>query len=218
MTPLVIRATLSGAVMLPSHPLALDALLMAAWATRENLPPLSFRDGEQCAIPKDAVPLMQSECGRIYLCSDSQYEVEAHEKRYVNRRFPMAEAQALGAPSVKRINPSAGATKGHRVPTTTMHLQHDEMFWYAMGDACAVRDLIALVSHLGKKRSVGIGRVRSWTVDDVEPWEGFPVLRDGRPMRSLPLDWPGLDSYRVEQRVLTPPYWERWREQECAVR
>jgi len=190
---------------------------MAAWATRENLPPISFRDGEDRAIPKDAVPIMRSGCGRIYLASEGLYEVEAHERRFLNRRFPTAEAQSLGGPSMKRINVSAGATKGYRIPMQQLHLKNDAMVWYAMGDVAGVRDLVTLVGYLGKKRSVGLGRVASWSVEAIEPWEGFPVLQEGRPLRSLPLDWPGLGEHRVEARVLTPPYFERWREQECAV-
>jgi hypothetical protein len=40
---------------------------------------------------------------------------------------------------------------------------------------------------------------------------------EGRPLRALPLDWPGLGEHRVEYSVLEPPYWERWREEPCAV-
>jgi CRISPR type IV-associated protein Csf3 len=216
-TPLVVRATLSGAVMLPEHPIALDALLMAAYATRENLPPMSVRDGVEVGIPKSAVPLLRSGCGRIYLASEGQYEVDEHERRFLNRRFPIAEAQALGGPKMKRINMSAGATKGYRIPMQMTHLRGDAMVWYAIGEVACVHNLVSTVGYLGKKRSVGLGRVVSWAVEPIDPWEGFPVLLEGRPLRSLPLDWPGLGEHRIARRVLTPPYYERWRDEECAV-
>jgi CRISPR type IV-associated protein Csf3 len=204
--------------MMPEHPVALDALLMAAWATREDLPPLDLRDGATIAIPDDAVPLARSACGRIYLASVAQFEAEEHERRWLNRRFPMAEAQMLGGASMRRVNASAGLTKGSRIPQGVVHLRGDVMIWYALGKADAVRQLLEPVQYVGKKRSVGLGRVVRWDVHECEPWDGFPVLDcEGRPLRSLPLDWPGLGAHCVEERVLTPPYWERWRAEACAV-
>ena len=91
------------------------------------------------------------------------------------------------------------------------------MTWFALGDRNGVEALLTWVHYLGKKRSVGLGKVLAWHVVDVEPWPGFPVLRDGAPLRALPLDWPGLGEHRRDFRVLAPPYWERWREEECAV-
>lgn len=213
MGPLVIRAHLSGALVL-HHPIALDSLLMSAYATRENLPPLDVREGGAVEIP---IPLERSKCGRIYLSSEGQSVSEEHERRFLNRRFPIAEAQAMGDAKFRRVNPSAGSTKGYRIPVSMAHVESDVMVWYAMGDADPIRELLTVIGYLGKKRSVGLGRVVRWEVEAVEPWDGFPVLNDGRPLRSLPLDWPGLREHRIERRVLSPPYYERWREQECAV-
>ena len=218
MSAIVVRAKLAGAVMLPEHPIALDALLMASWAMRENLEPLAFRDNEAAVMPSDVIPISRSACGRIYLASVSQQEPEQFERRFLNRRFPIAEAQSMGGPTMKRINPSAGTTKGYRIPTQMTHLCDDTMLWYAVGDEDRVRDLVSTVGYVGKKRSVGLGRIASWSVGPIDPWEGFPVLLDGKPLRALPRDWPGLGDHRVERRVLTPPYYERWRSEECAVR
>jgi len=210
MTPIVVRATVANAVALPGHAVALDALLMAAVATRDDLPPLGFRDKQEIAIPlaKDR---------EIYLASLGLFEREAYERRFLTKRFPIAEAQAFGDPKLKRVNMSAGLCKNYRIPTETIHLRDDTMTWFAIGDLDGVRDLLSWVHYLGKKRSVGLGRVQQWVVEECEPWDGFPVLRNGRPLRPLPLDWPGLKEYRIEHRVLSPPYWERWREAECAV-
>jgi CRISPR type IV-associated protein Csf3 len=130
----------------------------------------------------------------------------------------MLEAQMLGGPKVRSINIKGGPSKSYRIPMQMAHLRRDEMLWYCVGDEASVRDLVELVSYLGKKRSVGLGRVRRWTVSPIEAWEGFPVLdRERRPLRPLPLDWPGLGEHRVEMMTLAPPYWQRWREEECAV-
>ena len=209
MTPIVVRATLRGAVM-SRHPVGFDALLMSAVALRDNLPPLGFGEAAVIQIP------IAEERG-IYLASTGICEAELYERRFLNRKFPMLEAQWLGAPKMRAINIKGGPSKSYRIPSEMAHMKDDQITFYAIGDAHAVRELLPLIGYIGKKRSVGLGKVERWDVETCEPWPGFPVLRDGRPLRPLPLDWPGLGEHRVEHRVLSPPYWERWREEPCAV-
>ncbi len=69
--------------------------------------------------------------------------------------------------------------------------------------------------------TTGCGRVIAWAVREMrddELWPGFPVLRDGMPMRNLPADYPGLsDQAQLSQGTLTYPYWTRWLEVPIAV-
>lgn len=211
MNPLVIRARIESSVAMPWSPITLDSLLMAAVALRENLPPLGF--GERADIQ---IPLARSACDRVYLASSALFEREAHERRFITKRFPIAEAQSLGAPSLRRILTSGGLSKGYRFPLETFHVAGDLLTWFAVGDQAGVEELLSCIHYLGKKRSCGRGKVTRWEVEPCEPWDGFPLLREGRPLRHLPLDWPGLGEHRVEMRVLAPPYWERWREEPCA--
>jgi len=115
-----------------------------------------------------------------------------------------------------------GAQKSKRAPREAFYMRGDRLTWYAVGDGLGVSRLLADIDHVGNSRGVGSGRVREWEVDEIEAWEpGFPVLLAGRPLRSLPLDWPGVDQSkaRVEARVLQPPYWHRRAERqiECWV-
>ena len=214
MSSLVIVAKISGAVAMPWHPTSLDSLLMAAVAVQDNLPPLAF-------VPEDErkeVEIPLDRTNGIYLCTTAIYSREVHERRWLNRRFPVAEAQMFGSPKVRRINMSAGACRSYRMPLETVHLENDEMMWFARGDLAKIEELLLSVCYIGKKRSVGLGKVLSWQVGEVEPWDGFPVVRDGQPLRPLPLEWPGIAATaRRDYRVLVPPYYERWREQECVV-
>lgn len=209
MTPFVARAHLRTAVMMPAGPPMLDAMLMAAVALRDDLPPIWAGERHEIEIP------IARERG-IYLTTEGQFDIEERERRHLNRKFPMLEAQMLGSPKVRSINIKGGPCKSYRIPTWTAHLRGDVMTWFGLGDVDAVRELLAFIQYVGKKRSVGLGRVDRWEVELCEVWDGFPVLRDGRPLRPLPLDWPGLGEHRIEPRVLSPPYWERWREEECA--
>lgn len=209
-TPLRVEATLVGAVQL-HRPVALDALLMAAVAVRDDLPPIGVGERIDIEIP------IARERG-VYLASVGIYDVEARERRFLTKRFPLAEAQAIGDPKMRAIKQSAGLTKNFRIPTETQHLRGDRVVWFAVGDVGAVRELLTHIHYLGKKRSVGLGRVAEWKVAEIaDTWEGFPVTRDGKALRNLPLDWPGLREPRRGHAVLAPPYWEQWRAEECAV-
>jgi CRISPR type IV-associated protein Csf3 len=92
------------------------------------------------------------------------------------------------------------------------------MTWWGLGDISEVTRLLSRITHLGKKRSVGNGNVNAWDVrrvDESECWEGFPVMRDGFPLRHLPLDFPGVNP-EATRRIgcLTYPYWLTSAEQE----
>ena len=193
----------------------LDALLMHRVATIENRPPIDWQD---VPLPPPEIPIARSACGRLFLCSHALFDVEAHEKTWINKRFPMKEAQAMSTPTLRRILVGGGLSKGWRIPREKVHLQGDRIVWYALGERGRIEELLETVSHLGPRRGVGNGRVSEWLVEPCEAWEGFPVLRDGQPLRALPFDWPGLSGeFRVDWQVLMPPYWERHRERECAV-
>lgn len=210
--PLRITALLGSGTALPYGPLALDALLAWAVAAREGFmaPVDGYREIE--------IPVAREPGGRFHLASFSCGEVVAHEASWVNRRFPVPEAQALAEPGFRRIQINAGAQKSYRIPLELQHFRDQRLTWFALGDGDRIADLLSLVTHIGKRRGVGHGWVREWRVEPCEPWPGFPVLRDGQPMRPLPLDWPGLaeDAERRYCRA-TYPYWRRVDEVACAV-
>lgn len=213
MTPLHIEAVIDSAIALPGGPLALDALLAWAVATRLCLPPPSVGG----LVPIE-IPVARESAGRFHLCSFSVSAVECYERRWVNRRFPLTEAQDLGNEKLKRIQITAGPCKSYRLPMETQRLIDDRLDWWCIGDEAEVRDLLGMVGYLGKKRSVGLGRVKQWTVEPCEPWgDGFPVVRDGRALRTLPADWPGIEEPDVRLRCITFPYWRHEAEELCAV-
>jgi CRISPR type IV-associated protein Csf3 len=144
-------------------------------------------------------------------------EVAGRELRYVQRRFPMAESIAYGDDRLKRIDPSAGATKGFRIPAEAVHV--DRLTWWCIGDGQAIQALLGTVDRLGKKRSSGEGEVRRWAVDAVQPWgEGFPIVGPtGEALRHLPVDTPGLTQFGQRFGRLTYPYWLRTGEETVAT-
>lgn len=216
MKPLRIEARMLSRTIVSDDGMHLDSLLMAATARRDGMPALLTQQDAINAPPIE-IPIALSPCGRFYLASSAMGDVVARENRYINRRFPLSESISMGDASVKRIQLSAGACKGFRVPSEASHVS--TWTWYAVGDAERVRELLVLVTRLGKRRAVGEGLVREWVVEEVEPiGDGFPVLTDdGAPLRNLPLDVPGLSGDFVTRiGRLRPPYWLRHDEYEVA--
>lgn len=211
MTPVQITARIEGQIAMPSQPIALDGLLAAMVALKLEL----IRPATEAEVVPIDIPIEREPGGRFHLCSSSVATAEdTDDKRWVNRRPVVAEAQALGRRegkgAIKRIQINGGPSKGYRTPLETGHLIDDELVWYA--EATAPDELAALLklcTHLGKRRGVGLGRVVEWSVGSCERWSGFPVLWEGKPLRPLPLDWPGLEpgGAQVSRRRLTFPYW-----------
>lgn len=212
MTPLRITCHLRTAPALPGGGLALDGILAAAVAILDELPPI---DGGVLPIE---IPVAREPGGRFHLATFALARPEMRSNRFINRRFPVEEAQRFGNPKLRRINVSTGTGKSYRIPLETIHFRGDRLYWWCVGDADRVRALLALVSYVGKKRSVGAGAVQGWNVDACNhPWEGFPVVWRGRALRPLPMDWPGLVEPEPILMPLTYPYWMHARAEEVAA-
>lgn len=213
--PLRITAHLEREIALPSGSLAIDALLAAAVALRDNMPP-AFTSAEVTPIE---IPVRREPEGRFHLASFSVVGGwDAHGLRWVNRRFPVAEAQAFGDAKLRRIQITGGPCKSYRLPLHTAWAANDVLTWWVVGNASEIRALLGLVRYLGKRRAVGYGRVARWDVEPCEAWPGFPVLQDGQPLRPLPPDWPGLVATGTAYHPLSYPYDKRNRERPlCAI-
>jgi CRISPR type IV-associated protein Csf3 len=201
--PLRIEATLSRSIVL-GRPIHLDGLLGHAIVTIEDLPRAS--NASECVD----LPIPLAEQDGVYLASAAEYAVEEHELAWVNKRFPTEMAQQLGDASFRSIQITAGINKSFREPLAVSHLEHDRIVWWAIGDQPKIERLLSAVAYLGGKRRFGYGEVKSWLVEPCETWEGFPVMRDGYPLRHLPADWPGLrEDVERAYAVVRPPYWDR---------
>jgi CRISPR type IV-associated protein Csf3 len=125
----------------------------------------------------------------------------------------------MGTDKIGRVDISGGANKGSRVPFRADLV--GKLEWWCLGDPELIRHLLSFVHYLGDRRGHGLGRLvlhdRPWTVEECEPWEGFPLVRDGLPTRPLPPDWPGLQDPQLGYRTISYPYWARHSSELCAV-
>lgn len=201
MIPLRVTARIDGPLHLGAGYIHLDALLAERVWMLSGDPPAATPE----EIVRYEVPLQYEPERRFHLASASIGGYERMERRHVVRRFPIAQAQALGG--MDRIATGSGPHRDYRFPLETGHVRADALAWYAIGDEAEVRKLLGWVTHLGRRRAVGLGRVAQWRVEPCEPWEGFPVLGpDGAALRNLPLDWPGLGAHARRYGRITYPY------------
>lgn len=202
MTPLCVTAQLDGPLHLgPYQVIHLDGLLAEVKWRLSGLPPATTPE----EVVRFDLPLALEPAGRFHLASASVGAYERMERRHIVRRFPMAEAQVLG--EAARVSTRAGTHRDYRIPLEVGHIEQDRLTWYAEGEEDGVRELLAWVTHIGRRRAVGLGRVRAWTVEACDRWSGFPVVaRDDAALRNLPPDWPGLGAHWLRTGRLTFPY------------
>lgn len=211
MIPLRVTAWIRGEIMLTVGGVEIDGLLMYVRARELGYPPPSVERRE----PPD-IPIARSECGRVYMCTTGLFDVETTGLHKIVKRPILPEKIRHNCRGT--LNDGSGPNKAWNTPVETTILADDRIDWLCIGDRDEVTRLLRHVTHLGRKRAAGFGEVDWWDVGPCEPWDdGFPIVRDGHPMRVLPADWPGLVSPRIDHRVPSPPYWDHAREQACAI-
>lgn len=214
--PLMVTANLDEAVVF-QYPPALDAILArAVFDQAGGLAPL--KGGTMLRIE---IPIQREPAGRFHLCSEGQFEVMAHDTRFRHKRAPLQEMARLGSAKIRRVDISGAENKSLRIPYSTKLLVGDRVTWWCMGDAARIRELLSGIHYLGALRRIGHGKLRlwdePWRVESCATWEGFPVARDGKPLRPLPVEWSGLESPRHGYRALTFPHWNPINETLCAI-
>lgn len=213
--PLRVVARLAEAITV-GEPIMLDGLLAWVEANQERrIPPMR---GERPAA-RIEIPIARTEDGAFHLCSQAHGASIASELRHYHWRAPVQEMARMGNGAIRRVDTTGGANKGLRIPYRLELVP--ELEWWCVGDAERIRGLLHFVHYLGDARGRGHGKLllheRPWTVEPCETWPGFPLVRDGLPLRPLPQDWPGLEDPPLGYRVTTYPYWRHAEAVLCAV-
>jgi hypothetical protein len=177
------------------------------------IPPISAADVLPIEIPVDREP-----GGRFHLATVGVPDGHLRDTlTHMHRTPPVRQFTALLDPAAKfrRVDITAEPDKQLRIPRAATMVER--VRWWCVGDAEPIRELLCGVTRIGARRRHGRGTVTRWDVSPAEPWEGFPVVRDGRALRNLPLDWPGLVEPVEGFANLTFPFWMREREESLAV-
>lgn len=119
---------------------------------------------------------------------------------YWHKRYPAHRAEFGSKLSAVT---SAGRWKEYRTPVRAQSV--DRLHALAVGHAQAIEDLLRVVTHAGKKGSMGYGRVARWHITP-----GAHELADVLSMRPVPIGYYAGRQPRgvlTPNRAWTPPYW-----------
>lgn len=200
-----------GTPYIPSEPngaLHLDALI--AWAVIQSLSyPITWPAGSAAVVP---VPLelawVSPEGLPLWTASLLRPDGDMLAGReYWHKRYPTDRAD-LG--HRQNAQTRAGRWKEYRVPVATVLAR--EVTGLAIGHLGMVRDLLAHVTHLGKRAGTGYGRVLEWEVQPVMTPRAIlrTAISAGRPVPVRAIAEKGADMSlpaQINRRGWTPPYW-----------
>ena len=129
-------------------------------------------------------------------------------REYWHKRYPGHRAEFGDKQSA---NTSAGRWREFRVPVAAHST--NRLVAMAIGNADEVLRLLNGVSHIGKKTTIGYGRVARWQVTTGHDH----TLADVLAHRAVPVA-SGLVEGRVERhRGWTPPYWHAAKWLDCVM-
>lgn len=230
MRPLLITAHLASPLCIGAEgPPMLDSLLeLAASATcdprngqgvhkerltRDRPPP------EQGSI---RIPLVRSRVGPwlIAHCSDPIMPQSRESVEHVNKRLGTENVQLVDPAQHKQICHTNTWTKAYRLPMRLVHIPC--VAWFAVGEQGEIRRLLRRIHSIGKKISVGYGKVARWDVQfhDKDVCWYMPHSSGNILMRRMPRgEWlPGdLLGYKPSYGACTGPYWHPERYCELVV-
>lgn len=220
-TPRRLLVTASLGAPVASGPLPwgrrnLDGLLAYALLDRLDRHP-SVLSGPVIRLPLPllSVPVGDGS-GSVWACSELRPSGPAVDG-YVRWRKRPDEEAALEWLAGRRLPRSSGPHRAYDEPLAVTATC--DVTAVCVGYPDTIRSLLERVSSIGKKRSQGYGRVRSWRVDElpgrVEPRWAL-VDQAGQATRAIPVELAtrlGI-SGRVVVAGWRPPYWltSDWRE------
>lgn len=189
MEPLKVTAHLRTGVISDQW-LPLDAILLYQ-ANRETLGPEVATLPGGIDIPgMNALPLGIIHPGRklwYYACSWARPQPwwVAEGRDHWNKRFDQGFAHLVDFKGRRgKVIIEQGQYRAYHMPV--FYRVADRVRWYCVGDKIEIEALLSTVTHLGKKRSQGWGRVIRW---EVESWtEDWSVWREGKLTRGVPAD------------------------------
>lgn len=181
------------------------------------------RDGP--APPMGAIPISvaRERLGDwiVARCSDPILPAcELETVEHVAKKIAVENADLLRADRRLVVSTTNSWTKSYRLPLRIRPV--DRVCWFAVGERKGVLRILRLVHAIGKKPSIGYGRVAKWTAERIDadlswfaPSHEGPVL-----MATLPVGgWlpEGLVGARRDYRTACPPYWHPERYAEVVV-
>lgn len=206
--PLRIRAWLRTPVVADQY-MPLDGVLLyqAHRYQAGGICPVTI-PGDYTAQGVSTIPIDIEHPGRrnwYYRASWAQWGPCVEGRSHWNKRFDVKYSWLAKMGRKSKIVTKAGEYKQYHMPVFYRSALWVE--WYLVADKSEMEHLLCTVTHLGKKRSQGWGRVSRWQIDE---WtEDWSVWRDGQLMRGIPAEDVSRDG-PLDFKIygIRPSYWK----------
>lgn len=183
--------------------LPIDGILYSVAMRRAYGPEILTTPGKASDAEPVELPLARRGEGGAwyYAASFAQWGPHADYDSFWVKRFDQQHADLVDFGNrAGRVIVEKGRYKSYHMPTFLRHALW--VAWYVVGDRAEIEELLAPLTHIGKKTAQGNGRLNGWSV---EPWtdDWGETGPDGRLMRAVPVgeEEPGI-LYGVR-----PSYW-----------
>jgi len=206
-SPLEIVMDVTPPIYITSPWLHLDSILTYL-CLRDALDDLFYTmpSNEKIDVSLLDIPLMKT--SDIYHSSVGIYYKPKLYRDTIYKRFTDKETYKLTRKQQKgRIKTNQGHFKDFMINLPL--LITNKITFYCNGDKEEITRLLSYLTNIGKKTSIGSGKIRKITVNSIN--EDYSFFKNEKIMRPIPatLDVPIVPGMRFEQQPYKPPYWDK---------
>ena len=206
-SPLKVVMDVTPPIYITSPWLHLDSIL-SYLCLREALDDLFYILPSEEKIDISLLDLPIQRTNDLYHASIGIYNNPKLYRDTIYKRFTDKETYKLSKKQQKgRIKTNQGHFKDFMINIPI--LLTNKITFYCNGDKEEITRLLSHLSSIGKKTSIGSGRIRNVRVFDVE--EDYSFFKDNKIMRPIPatMDIPIIEGMRFEPQPYKPPYWDK---------
>lgn len=161
------------------------------------------------------LPFLEKTDG-VYHTSFPIYKVKAFQNKTITKNFDKVGFALMGG----KVNFAIEETGKGRFKAWFESFEAmvvDRVIYYVRGDIDTIYDLLKGLRHLGKKASIGMGKIKETSVEEIN--DDYSLIRNNTPMRNLPSieKYHNLNNSSKVLMPLNPPYWKNYRGVECIV-
>lgn len=195
--------------------LHLDSIL-SYLCCRDALGELFYIMPTDHVVNVDMLELPLKKTGDVYHSSVGQYDQAYLFKDTIYKRFTDKESYHLTKKQCQgRVKTNQGHFKDFMIDLPM--IVTNEITFYCNGDRADIERLLQHLVQIGKKTSIGGGRVHKIYVESVE--EDYSFFRDGEIMRPIPTEMniPLAEGMTFQRQPYKPPYWDKQNITMCYV-
>lgn len=206
--PLEVKMEVIPPVYITSSWLHLDSILTYL-CTRDALDELFYCMPTEETIDVSLLDLPLKKTEDIYHASIGVYSENAKlYKDTIYKRFTDKETYKLSKRQQKgRIKTNQGHFKDFMINIPI--LITDTITFYCNGDKKELNRLLAHLTSIGKKTSIGGGRINKIIISETS--EDYSFFKEGQIMRPIPtkMKIPIFEGMIFQQQPYKPPYWDK---------